>query len=156
MPHTPIRKHKSNLQRQANNIFSPDALFKKPEKIEDEHHSFFFFFYPLVLASFLEQRLLALEARYGKELQGLESEKEQLQQLVERQSRTVSQLQAEVGSSVHNSTVMQRQQAVLMDTVQQLLAMVNNCKGETCSVSIYKAQNDRLTVFKPIRTNIFI
>lgn len=94
----------------------------------------FFFFYPLVLASFLEQRLLALEARYGKELQGLESEKEQLQRLVERQSQTVSQLQAEVGSSVHNSTVMQRQQAALMDTVQQLLVMVNNCKGETCSV----------------------
>lgn len=93
-----------------------------------------FFFYPLVFASFLEQRLLALEARYGEELQGLESEKEQLQQLLERQSQTVSQLRAEVGSSMHNSTLMQRQQAVLMDTVQQLLAMVKNCKGETDSV----------------------
>lgn len=85
----------------------------------------------MAFASFLEQRLLALEARYGKALQGLESEKEQLQQLVERQSQTVSELQAEVGSSMHNSTLMQRQQATLMDTVQQLLAMATNCKGES-------------------------
>lgn len=112
--------------------------------------------------------MLALEARYGKELQGLESEKEQLQQLVERQSQTVSQLQAEVGSSMHNSTLMQRQQAVLMDTVQQLLAMVNNCKGETdnihwnnsCNIQhiisrmidfIHTCALHRLTVFEPIR-----
>uniref|UniRef100_H3CUZ8 Angiopoietin 2b n=1 Tax=Tetraodon nigroviridis TaxID=99883 RepID=H3CUZ8_TETNG len=90
--------------------------------------------------SFLEQRLSALEARYGKELQELESEKEQLQKLVERQSQTVSQLQAEVGSSMHNSTLMQRQQAMLMNTVQQLLATVNNCK-EISSV----ASGDLLT-----------
>lgn len=97
--------------------------------MDDEHFNFFFF-YPLCSASFLEQRLLGLEAQYGREL-GLESEKEQLQELVQRQSQTVSQLQAEVGSSVRNSTLMQRQQAALMDTVQQLLAMVNNCKGKT-------------------------
>lgn len=98
--------------------------------IDDEHFNFFFF-YSLFSASFLEQRLLGLEAQYGRELRGLESEKEQLQELVQRQSQTVSQLQAEVGSSVRNSTLMQRQQAALMDTVQQLLAMVNNCRGKT-------------------------
>lgn len=97
----------------------------------DDGHLFIFFFYPLFSASFLEQRLLGLEAQYGRELKGLESEKEQLQELVQRQSQTVSQLQAEVGSSVRNSTLMQRQQAALMDTVQQLLAMVNNFKGKT-------------------------
>ncbi|XP_030004098.1 angiopoietin-2b [Sphaeramia orbicularis] len=77
--------------------------------------------------NFLEQRLLALEARYGKELQGLQSEKQQLQELLEKQSRLVSQLQGELGSSTHNSSVLQRQQAALTDTVQQLLAMVSNC-----------------------------
>ncbi|AWP21873.1 putative angiopoietin-2-like [Scophthalmus maximus] len=77
--------------------------------------------------SFLEQRLLALEARYGRELQGLQSEKQQLQELLERQSRLVGQLQGELGSSTLNSTLLQRQQAVLTDTVQQLLAMVNHC-----------------------------
>lgn len=116
-------------------------------KCTDEQNSivlFFFSFYPLPFASFLEQRLLALEARYGRELQGLESEKEQLQELVERQSQTVRQLQAEVGSSMHNSTLMQRQQAVLVDTVQQLLAMVNNCKGKAAGPQ----SNSRIHVFK--------
>lgn len=80
--------------------------------------------------SFLEQRLLALEARYGRELQGLQGEKQQLQELLESQSRLVSQLQGELGSSMLNSTLLQRQQAVLTDTVQQLLAMVNRCNGK--------------------------
>uniref|UniRef100_A0A3Q4AC04 Fibrinogen C-terminal domain-containing protein n=1 Tax=Mola mola TaxID=94237 RepID=A0A3Q4AC04_MOLML len=77
--------------------------------------------------SFLEQRLLALETQYGRELQGLESEKQQLQELVERQSQLVSRLQGELGSSTLNSTLLQSQQAVLTDTVQQLLARVNKC-----------------------------
>ncbi|KAM3595982.1 uncharacterized protein V6R79_006348 [Siganus canaliculatus] len=77
--------------------------------------------------SFLEERLLALEARYGRELQGLESEKQQLQELLERQNRLVSRLQGELSSSALNSTLLQRQQAVLTDTVQQLLAMVSHC-----------------------------
>ncbi|XP_056276668.1 angiopoietin-2b isoform X3 [Pseudoliparis swirei] len=77
--------------------------------------------------SLLEQRLLALEARYGKELHGLQSEKRQLQELVERQSGLVSQLQGELVSSTLNSTSLQRQQAALTDTVQQLLAMANRC-----------------------------
>lgn len=71
-----------------------------------------------------------MEVRYGRELQGLESEKQQLHELVERQSRLVSQLQGELGSSTHNSTLLQRQQAVLTGTVQQLLAMVNHCNGK--------------------------
>lgn len=84
----------------------------------------------MLFDSFLEQRLLALEAQYGQELQGMQSEKQQLQELLERQSRLVSQLQGELGSSTLNSTLLQRQQAVLTDTVQQLLAMVNHCNGK--------------------------
>lgn len=84
----------------------------------------------LLFDSFLEQRLSALEARYGRELQGLRSEKQQLQELLERQIQLVSQLQGEMGSSTLNSTLLQRQQAVLSDTVQQLLAMVGHCNGE--------------------------
>ncbi|KAM6899630.1 angiopoietin-2b [Xenentodon cancila] len=77
--------------------------------------------------SFLEQRLLALEARYGMELQGLQGEKQQLQDLLERQNRLVGQLQGELGSSTLNSTLLQRQQDVLTDTVQKLLTKVNHC-----------------------------
>lgn len=91
-----------------------------------------------VFGSFLEQRLLALEARYGRELQGLEREKQQLHELVERQSQLVSQLQGELGSSTLNSTLLQRQQAVLTDTVQQLLAMVNHCNGKAEGIAVFK------------------
>uniref|UniRef100_A0A3B5KWA0 Fibrinogen C-terminal domain-containing protein n=1 Tax=Xiphophorus couchianus TaxID=32473 RepID=A0A3B5KWA0_9TELE len=76
--------------------------------------------------SFLEQRLLALEARYGKELQDLQGEKQQLQDVLERQSRLVSQLEGELGSSTLNSTTLQRQ----TDTVEQLLTRVRQCNGE--------------------------
>ena len=79
---------------------------------------------------------MALEARYGRELQGLQSEKQQLQELLERQSGLVSQLQGELSSSTLNSSSLQRQQAVLTDTVQQLLAMVNHCNGETLGLSL--------------------
>lgn len=84
----------------------------------------------LNLGSFLEQRLLALEVRYGRQLRGLDSEKRQLHELVERQSRLVVRLQGELGSSTHNSSVLQRQQAVLSGTVQKLLAMVSQCNGK--------------------------
>uniref|UniRef100_A0A8C2WJJ9 Angiopoietin 2b n=1 Tax=Cyclopterus lumpus TaxID=8103 RepID=A0A8C2WJJ9_CYCLU len=94
--------------------------------------------------SLLEQRLLALEARYGKELQGLQSEKQQLQELVERQSRLVSQLQGELVSSTLNSTSLQRQQAALTDTVQQLLAMTNRCNGEAEAFARMHVQDTHL------------
>lgn len=89
----------------------------------DLHKSFIF-------GSFLEEKFLALEAQYGRELQSLQSEKQQLQELLERQSQLVTQLQGELGSSTYNSTLLQRQQATLTDTVQQLLAMVNHCNGK--------------------------
>ncbi|CAL8297618.1 unnamed protein product [Lota lota] len=77
--------------------------------------------------SFLEQRFSALESRYGRELQGLQQEKQQLQELLDRQSRLVGQLQGEVDGSTANSSLLQRQQALLTNSVQQLLAMVNHC-----------------------------
>ncbi|XP_077363168.1 angiopoietin-2b [Festucalex cinctus] len=77
--------------------------------------------------SFLEQRLLALEARYGMELQGLQREKQQLQEVMQRQSRLVGQLQGELAGATFNNTLLQRQQAQLTDTVEQLLALVNHC-----------------------------
>ena len=64
------------------------------------------------------------------ELQGLQREKQQLQDLLERQNQLVGQLQGELGSSTLNSTLLQRQQAVLTDTVQKLLTKVNHCNGE--------------------------
>lgn len=71
----------------------------------------------------------------------MESEKQQLHELVERQSQLVSQLQGELGSSTLNSTLLQRQQAVLSDTVQQLLAMVNHCNGKAEWFVVFKLIN---------------
>lgn len=105
--------------------FHCEDVFSKMSQHKNQY-----FVVVFVCDSFLEQRLLALEARYGRELQGLQGEKQQLQELLERQSRLVSQLQGELGSSTLNSTLLQRQQAVLTDTVQQLLAMVNHCNGK--------------------------
>lgn len=101
-----------------------------------------------VFDSFLEQRLLALEARYGRELQGLQSEKQQLQELLESQSQLVTQLQGELGSSTLNSTLLQRQQATLTDTVQQLLAMVNNCNGKGLTVCGWATCASNISYFK--------
>uniref|UniRef100_A0A8C7GYP5 Angiopoietin 2b n=1 Tax=Oncorhynchus kisutch TaxID=8019 RepID=A0A8C7GYP5_ONCKI len=78
-------------------------------------------------SSSLEQRFSALEARHVKELQDLQREKQQLQDMLERQRHLVSQLNGELGTSTHNSTLLQKQQAILTDTVQQLLAMVTHC-----------------------------
>lgn len=100
---------------------------------------------PLHPASFLEERFSALESRYGRELQGLQREKQQLQELLDRQSRQVNQLQGEVDGSTANSTMLQRQQALLTNSVQQLLAMVNHCNGKSLSqlrCTIYESYFD--------------
>ncbi|XP_062343018.1 angiopoietin-2-like [Osmerus eperlanus] len=70
--------------------------------------------------SLLGQRVSSLEARHQREQQDL-------MELVERQSWLVGQLQAGLGASSHNSSLLQRQQASLTDTVQQLLALVTHC-----------------------------
>ncbi|XP_035287365.1 angiopoietin-2b [Anguilla anguilla] len=77
--------------------------------------------------SFLEERLGAVESRHAQELQALQQEKLQLQELLDRQSRLVSELEGELGSSTRNSTLLQRQQASLTETVQRLLSMVTHC-----------------------------
>ncbi|XP_041090059.1 angiopoietin-2b [Polyodon spathula] len=77
--------------------------------------------------SFLEQRFVAMEERHSQELQGLKAEKLQLQDLVARQSSFITELERELGSATSNSTLLQKQQAALMDTVHQLLSMVNQC-----------------------------
>ncbi len=82
-----------------------------------------------VLLSYLEQRFGAMEARHSRELQAIQQEKQQLLELLDRQNHLVSLLEGELASSTRNSTLLQRQQATLTDTVQQLLAMVTHCNG---------------------------
>ncbi|XP_051519323.1 angiopoietin-2-like isoform X2 [Myxocyprinus asiaticus] len=77
--------------------------------------------------SYLEQRFAAMEARHSRELQAIQQEKQQLLELLERQSHLVNVLEGDLASSTRNSTLLQRQQATLTDTVQQLLAVVSHC-----------------------------
>ncbi|XP_036371732.1 angiopoietin-2b isoform X3 [Megalops cyprinoides] len=79
---------------------------------------------------FLEQRLAAMEGRHAQELQALQQDKVQLQELLDRQSRLVTQLEGELGSSTRNSSLLQRQQATLMESMQQIMAMVTHCNGQ--------------------------
>lgn len=83
----------------------------------------------MFLLSYLEQRFAAMEARHSRELQAIQQEKQQLLELLDRQNHLVSLLEGELASSTRNSTLLQRQQATLTDTVQQLLAMVTHCNG---------------------------
>ncbi|MGH0182251.1 UNVERIFIED_CONTAM: hypothetical protein FKN15_008877 [Acipenser sinensis] len=76
---------------------------------------------------FLEQRFVVMEERHNQELQVLKTEKLQLQDLVARQSSFITELERELGSATSNSTLLQKQQAALMDTVHQLLSMINQC-----------------------------
>jgi len=81
------------------------------------------------LLSYLEERFGAMEAKHSRELQVIQQEKQQLLELLDRQNHLVSLLEEELASSTRNSTLLQRQQATLTDTVQQLLAMVSHCNG---------------------------
>ncbi|KAG1947040.1 angiopoietin-1 [Pimephales promelas] len=77
--------------------------------------------------SYLEERFGAMEAKHSRELQVIQQEKQQLLELLDRQNHLVGLLEEELASSTRNSTLLQRQQATLTDTVQQLLAMVSQC-----------------------------
>ncbi|XP_051992029.1 angiopoietin-2-like isoform X1 [Xyrauchen texanus] len=76
--------------------------------------------------SYLEQRFAAMEARHSRELQAIQQEKQQLLELLERQSNLVNVLEGDLASSTRNSNLLQHQHATLTDTVQQLLAMVSH------------------------------
>lgn len=82
-----------------------------------------------LLNSYLEQRFTTLEARHSQELQAIQQEKQQLQELLDRQSRLVTVLERQLASSARNSTLLQHQQATLAETLQQLLAMIAKRNG---------------------------
>ncbi|KAL7829503.1 hypothetical protein AOLI_G00303880 [Acnodon oligacanthus] len=90
--------------------------------------------------SYLEQRFAAMEARHSQELQVIQQEKQQLQELLDRQSRLVTLLEGQLASSTRNSTLLQRQQATLSDTVQRLLARATHCNADVTSPSKAKTE----------------
>ncbi|XP_026204547.1 angiopoietin-1 isoform X2 [Anabas testudineus] len=71
--------------------------------------------------SLLEQKMLEMEMRHREELETLRQEKGSLQALVGSQSGVIRELEAQLSRATGNSTVLQRQQQEMMDTVHNLL-----------------------------------
>ncbi|KAH0631170.1 hypothetical protein JD844_005355 [Phrynosoma platyrhinos] len=67
--------------------------------------------------SFLEKKVLALEGKREEELQGLRSEKLEMQKLLSKQVDFVGHLEQRLGMALLNNTALQKQQTSLAETV---------------------------------------
>uniref|UniRef100_A0A8B9S4B5 Angiopoietin 4 n=1 Tax=Apteryx owenii TaxID=8824 RepID=A0A8B9S4B5_APTOW len=66
----------------------------------------------------LEIRMLEMENKHQTELAGIRSEKEKLQRLVSRQSGTIEDLEKSLLAASTNTSLLQRQQLQLLESVQ--------------------------------------
>ncbi|XP_037259075.1 angiopoietin-4 [Falco biarmicus] len=73
----------------------------------------------------LEVRVLEMETKHQAELAGARSEKEKLQHLVSRQSGTIEELEKSLLAASTNTSLLQRQQLQLLETVQSLVRLVS-------------------------------
>ncbi|NXY77784.1 ANGP4 protein, partial [Glareola pratincola] len=78
----------------------------------------------------LEVRVLEMEAKHQAELAGARSEKEKLQRLVSRQSGTIEELEKSLLAASANTSLLQRQQLQLLESVQSLVRLVSQGRGE--------------------------
>ncbi|XP_018432077.1 PREDICTED: angiopoietin-2-like isoform X5 [Nanorana parkeri] len=81
--------------------------------------------------SFLENRVLQMEEKHREEIDVLKSEKLHVEDVLSKQSGLIGELEQQLNDAVHNNTILQRQQAQLMETVGQLASLVsqyNHCK----------------------------
>ncbi|NWZ56894.1 ANGP4 protein, partial [Haliaeetus albicilla] len=79
----------------------------------------------------LEVRVLEMETKHQAELAGARSEKEKLQRLVSRQSGTIEELEKSLLAASANTSLLQRQQVQLLESVQSLVRLVSQGRGET-------------------------
>ncbi|XP_033923055.1 angiopoietin-4 [Melopsittacus undulatus] len=73
----------------------------------------------------LEVRVLEMETKHQQELAGARSEKEKLQRLVSRQSGTIEELEKSLLAASANTSLLQRQQRQLLQSVQSLVRLVS-------------------------------
>ncbi|NXL36596.1 ANGP4 protein, partial [Glaucidium brasilianum] len=78
----------------------------------------------------LEVRVLEMETKHQAELAGARSEKEKLQWLVSRQSGTIEELEKSLLATSANTSLLQRQQLQLLESVQSLVRLVSQGRGE--------------------------
>ncbi|XP_057272544.1 angiopoietin-4 [Pezoporus wallicus] len=73
----------------------------------------------------LEVRVLEMETKHQEELAGARSEKEKLRRLVSRQSGTIEELEKSLLAASANTSLLQRQQLQLLESVQSLVRLVS-------------------------------
>lgn len=87
----------------------------------------------LLLLSFLEKKVQAIEDQRQVELKALREEKEQLQTLILRQTAIIGELEQQLLKVSSNNTVLQLQQQELLDTVNNLIYTISagSVRGES-------------------------
>lgn len=76
--------------------------------------------------------MLEMETKHQTELEGIRSEKERLQRLVSRQSNTIEDLEKSLHAASSNTSLLQRQQLQLLESVRSLVQRVSQGRGEAC------------------------
>uniref|UniRef100_A0A4X2K0D0 Fibrinogen C-terminal domain-containing protein n=1 Tax=Vombatus ursinus TaxID=29139 RepID=A0A4X2K0D0_VOMUR len=79
--------------------------------------------------SVLETRVRAMESKHQSELEGIRGEREKLRRLVNRQSSTLEGLERSLHAANSNTSLLQRQQRQLLDSVQRLVHIVSSGKA---------------------------
>ncbi|XP_064408154.1 angiopoietin-2-like [Latimeria chalumnae] len=79
--------------------------------------------------SFLEQKVLDLAGKHETELQEIKAEKLEMQKLVVRQSEIIGELEKQLTVATLNSSMLQKEQSSLTETVQQLISLVSQLNG---------------------------
>ncbi|XP_070805979.1 angiopoietin-2-like [Pituophis catenifer annectens] len=77
--------------------------------------------------SFLEKKVLAIENQREEELQGLKTEKMEMQKLLSKQVDLVGHLEQRLGVALLNNTALHKQQTSLAETVKHLIGLVSQC-----------------------------
>ncbi|NWI37227.1 ANGP4 protein, partial [Picathartes gymnocephalus] len=78
----------------------------------------------------LEVRVLEMETKQQAELAGAHSEKEKLQRLLSRQSSTIEEMERTLLAASANTSLLQRQQLQLLQSVQSLVRLFSQGRGE--------------------------
>lgn len=74
--------------------------------------------------------MLEMETKQQAELAGARSEKEKLQQLLSQQNGTIEEMEKTLLAASANSSLLQRQQLQLIQSVQSLVRLVSQGRGE--------------------------
>ncbi|KAM4795779.1 angiopoietin-2-like [Rhinophrynus dorsalis] len=75
--------------------------------------------------SFLENKYLEMEEKHREEIDELRSEKLQVDELISKQSGLIEELEQQLIAAALNNSMLQRQQASIMETVSQLVNLVS-------------------------------